>query len=235
MHVLALLVTAAVGLRLASDSLGRVAAVALLLNPLSVVVAVTHWIEPLMMMLLGLTVWAMHERRFYWIGVPLGLFFASKQFTIVCVPLLWTVVGSAGRRAAWTAVAVGITVVVPFLIWDPAAFIHSAVTFHLEQPFRTDAISLPNAWREQIGPVAPWVPSLSLIVGSVVGALVAWRAKPGPTTLALGVGLSLLITVLLSKQAAANYFILAGTALLLAGISWPSDDPMPLSSERQGA
>jgi hypothetical protein len=34
-----------------------------------------------------------------------------------------------------------------------------------------------------------------------------------------------MITFLLAKQSFMNYYLLSGSALLLAGISWPEDDP----------
>lgn len=231
MHLAAMLVVAVIAWRLATDRLGRAAAVLILFNPISTTVLVAYWIEPTILALLAVALWAMaRDRR--GLGVVVGLFFASKQFAIAYVPALWSVAKSSGWRPVWVAAGVGMVVVGAFVAWDPGAFVHSAVEFHVVQPFRDDSMSLLPGLRRELGTIPAWVPALAPGLGFIVSALVAARTRPGRTAFALGMGLSLLITVLLSKQGHMNYFFLAGGALLLAAVTWREDDPIPHSEDQ---
>lgn len=226
MHLLSMIGAGALAWRLASDRIGRAAAVFLVINPLTTTVLLAYWVEPVMVLLLAASVWAI-ERGNRWTGVLVGLLFASKQFTVSFVPALWTLAHSSGWRAVQIASAVGVVLVGAFVVWDPQAFVNSAIEFHLTQPFRKDSISLLPGLDALVGPLPDWLLAVSPLVGLAVSGLVAVRTKPGATALALGVGLSLLVTVLLAKQAHMNYFLLIGAALLLAVITWPRDNPIP--------
>lgn len=225
MHLLAIVAAGAVAWHLASDGLGRACAVLVVVNPLSTTVLMAYWVEPVVVLLLALSVWGVARGR-GWTGVALGLFFASKQYAVSYVPALWSVARSRGWRPVWTAVAVGGLIVAAFLLWDPRAFVHSVIEVHLLQPFRPESISLLPGLVDLFGPLPEWLLAISPLVGLAVSMLVAVRAKPGATAFALGVGLSLLVTVLLSKQAHLNYYFPVGVALLLAVITWERDDPI---------
>lgn len=67
---------------------------------------------------------------------------------------------------------------------------------------------------------------MSPLAGLAISIVVAVRTRPGPTAFALGVGLSLLVTVLLSKQAHLNYYYPVGIALMFAVITWQRDGPI---------
>ncbi|MEO5664772.1 MAG: hypothetical protein ABIR39_16000 [Nocardioides sp.] len=225
-HVAAVLAAGVLAWRLASDRIGRAAAVLIVVNPLTANVLISYWIEPVMVFLLSLTVWGM-TRGGRGTAVAIGLLFASKQFAVSWIPALWSVARSSGWRTVGAAAAVGALVVGAFVLWDPGAFVHSAIDFHLQQPFRRESMSLLPGLDDWLGPLPAWVLAAAPLAGLVASLIVAVRARPGPTAFALGVGLSLLVTVLLSKQAHMNYYYLAGAALLLAVITWPRDDPMP--------
>lgn len=226
MHLLAIVGAGAVAWHLTSDAFGRACAVLVVVNPLSTTVLMAYGVEPVLVLLMALSVWGV-ARGHRWTGVALGLFFASKQYAISYVPALWSVARSSGWRTVWTAVVVGGVVVGAFVLWDPSAFVHSVIEFHLEQPFRPESMSLLPGLDDIVGPLPEWLLAVSPLVGLVVSILVALRSKPGATAFALGVGLSLLVTVLLSKQAHLNYFFPVGVALLLAVITWPRDNPIP--------
>ena len=72
---------------------------------------------------------------------------------------------------------------------------------------------------------------LPLAAGFAVSSLVAWRARATSTVLVVGIGLSLLVTCLLSKQAFVNYYLLVVGAFLLGAVTWPADEP---AAERVG-
>lgn len=67
------------------------------------------------------------------------------------------------------------------------------------------------------------------VVGGLLTALVLARYAPRtPAAFAAAAGLTLLVTILLSKQAFANYYFMASSALLVAAVAWPdpgTDEP----------
>lgn len=225
MHLVALVGASIVAWIISSDRVGRAASVFLVINPLSSTVLVLYWIEPVMVLLLSLTAWGM-LRGHRWTGVALGLFFASKQYAVSYVPSLWSVARSSGWRTVWVASLVGAVIVGAFVLWDVDAFMHTVVAFQFNQPLRDDALSLLPGLTHMFGPFPDWLLTMSLLIGLLVSLLVALRTKPGVTAFLLGVGLSLLFTVLLSKQAFMNYYFLIGAALLFAVITWSRDDPI---------
>lgn len=226
MHLVALIGAGVVAWTLSSDRIGRAASVLLIANPLSSTVVVAYWVEPVMVLLIALSAAGM-LRGHRWTGVALGLFFASKQYAVSYVPTLWSVARSSGWWTVWVASTLGVVVVGAFALWDVDAFMHSVVEFQFNQPLRDDALSLLPGLAQLFGPLPEWLLTVSPLIGLMVSLLVALRTRPGATAFLLGIGLSLLVTVLLSKQAFMNYYSLIGAALLLAVITWPSDDPIP--------
>ena len=60
--------------------------------------------------------------------------------------------------------------------------------------------------------------ALPIATGLVVAVALALRLRPGIESFTLAVGLSLLATILLSKQAFMNYYLFVGGAFLIAGL-----------------
>lgn len=224
MHLAGVLVTTALAWRLATDRVGRAVALLLVCGGTASTVVLCSWVEPLMVLLLALTVLAMQGSR-TWVALPLGLLFASKQYAVSYAPALVTVARAHGWRTVWLAAGVGAVVLVPFVVWDPQAFVRSAVEFQLVQPFRDDAVSLLPGLSRLLGGLPGWALQVSPVLGLVVSALVAWRTRPGATAFALGVGLSLLVTVLTSKVGFMNYYSFIGAAFTFAVVTWTTDDP----------
>ncbi|RYB95527.1 hypothetical protein EUA93_14955 [Nocardioides oleivorans] len=225
MHALLLGLALALGWRVASDALGRAAIVVLALAPATPLVLANYWIEPAIAGLFALTWWGMHRGRTWAVVLGLGAFFSAKQYAAYFLPALWPVLRSSGVRVVLAAGAVGVVVVGSLALMDPREFYWSVVQLQFVQPFRDDAVSLLPALQEAVGELPGWLTTVSSLTGIVVSALVAWRTRPGPTAFALCVGLGLLATVVLAKQAFVNYYSLIGAVLLLAGVGWPEDDP----------
>jgi hypothetical protein len=225
MHVACLFVAGVAAWRLATDKAGRVAALLVALSPVGVLVLLHYWVEPIMVMLLAVVVASLRAGKAGWCGVMLGLLFSSKQHAVAFVPILVSV----GRKCGWRTVAlsavVGGLIVSVFLLWDAREFLRSTVEFPALLGVRPDSVSVLAQLDARVGPVPHWTYVLSPAAGLATSALIVWRTRPGPTSVAIAVGLSLLVTLLLAKQAFMNYYLLAGTALLLAGIVWPTDDP----------
>jgi hypothetical protein len=225
-HLAAMLAVAAYAWWAATDRLGRLLAVVLLTSPTATVVLLAHWIEPLMSLLLVLVAAAL-LRAPGWVALPLGLLLSSKQYLVAVLPSLWVVVRRAGWSRAAAGCAVAAVVIGVFFLWDPPAFVRSAVELQLRQPFRDDAVSLLPLLADVTGPLPSWLLGvLPIGVGLLVSVLVVRRLRAGATAYLLATGLPLLCTVLLSKQAFSNYYSFIGTALLAAAVLWPVDDPM---------
>ena len=123
---------------------GLVAAILLLFIPDTPYILSYGWTEPLMVMTLAATVLAA-RRAPKWLPVALGLFFASKQYSFLAVPLAAMLIPRFSWKAYLSmlarAVAVAALVTVPFLLWDPRGFWWSLVGFRLATPLRLDALS----------------------------------------------------------------------------------------------
>jgi hypothetical protein len=203
---------------------GRALAVAVLVMPATMQVLAGSWIEPSIVALLGLTVWALQRRHLAPAAVLLGVLLVSKQYMLVALPCLWILRPYVTRRLALIVVGTGAAAVLPFLLVNPTAFWRAVVHWQFVQPLRTDALSLLVSSVNQFGWPSPSTYGvLPLSAGLVVSIAFAWRAQPTPAMFALGVGLALLATVLLSKQAFVNYYFLVGGALLVA--AWGVADP----------
>jgi len=114
---------------------GRLAAVALFLVPGHSLLAVLGDNDlPVVALLLAALLAAQH-RRFLLMGLLLGCAIATKQHALLAVPLIvvWAVVRGADLRTiARAAVAGGVAgaaIVLPFVLWDAAAFFRDTVVF----------------------------------------------------------------------------------------------------------
>ena len=201
---------------LATDRLGRVAAVMVLVMPVGWAVQINYWVEPVLLLAVALTSAAL-VRRTSAAALWFGCFLASKQYAIIHLPLLWMLARRSGKRGVLTALAVPLVLCSAFFLWDPSAFWHSAVEFHLRQPYRPDTVTLTPLLERLFGnsPDVLFGP-YGLVLGSGVSALISWRCRPSPATFSAGIGLSLAVAVLFSKQGHANYWGLIGGALLIA-------------------
>ncbi len=206
-----------------ADRRSRAVAVLLVVAPGAVVVFTGSWTEPSLLALLGLATWGMKTRRLVVAAAALGLFLVSKQYLFVVVPCLWLLRPLATRRLVAVVVGAGTAVTVPFVVAGPHAFWRSVVQWQLRQPFRPDSLSLLVAAVDRTGWPGPSVYNLlPVAAGLAVAVAFSLTAHPGPAAFATGAGLSLLTTVLLSKQAFINYYFLVGAAFLLA--AWAARD-----------
>jgi hypothetical protein len=219
--VLAMLVTSALIHHLASDQLGRLTAVLVLVMPVSWAMHLSYWVEPVLLLLVVVCALSMrreHSGALLWFGC----FLACKQYAVVHLPYLWLLAQRYGRRAVLVSLTVPAGLCGVFLIWDPAAFWHSAVEFHLRQPYRHDTVTMTPALERLLGSSPGFLfGPYGLLLGSVVSGLISWRCRPCATTLAVGIGLSLAVAVLFSKQGHANYWGLIGGSLLIAVATHP--------------
>jgi len=232
-QLIAMLVTAVVLRRLASDRIGRAVAVLGVAAPAAIPLLTGAWTEPTLVALLACLVLALERQRLAFVGVLLGLFLVSKQYVVVALPVIWLVRQHLTRRAVLIGCAVATALTLPFFLVNPTAFWKAIVEFQLVQPFRSDSLSLLVSSVNTFGWPPPWTYGvLPLVGGGLTAVVVALRAPRTPAAFAAGVGLTLLVTILLSKQAFINYYFLVSGAFLIAAVAWPTQQPLTSAQQK---
>jgi len=147
-------------------------------------------------------------------AVALGWAMAFKQFSVVIVPLVLrhlAVSGRDWRRYAVISVGTAAAFVVPFLLWDPQAFIAqqiASLTFH-ENLW---GINFLNFFA-QYGDVTPYYRSFFFgeVVLTLLGFAFAIRARLATVGMAAFAGCGvILIALLLARWSTQPYFIYVG-------------------------
>ena len=188
----------------------------LLFSPLTFLVERLCWTEPLVLMALSATVYAAVKKS-WWLPIALGLFLATKQYNFLALPLIGFFIDRFEWKAYWKltglSLAVGMASVLPFAIWNLRGLWRDLVLFHLVQPFRQDAVSfaVPFPTMMKIGPL-------------LLAAFIAWAIRAGrrnAVMFAAAYGVALLLFVLTSKQAFANYYFLIGQAFFMTAAALP--------------
>jgi hypothetical protein len=140
----------------------------------------------------------------------------GKQFGIA---LLGPLAKSFFR--CWRPLVVGMIVaaaaiILPFLIWDPEAFLSVTVAKHLGEPRSFQSITLASGLYHWMGIMVPryW----ELGIGTLLIAWITWKTPTQATAAPLWMGTSLLIFSLFFTKCYFNYLFL-GEYLLLLGIS----------------
>lgn len=225
-QLIAMLVTAIVVRRLASDRIGRATAILGVAAPTALPMLAGAWTEPTLVALLACLVLTLERKRNAFVVVLLGLFLVAKQYVVVMVPLVWLIRTWLTRRTILVGLAVAAAVTVPFFIINASSFWKAIVEYQLIQPFRPDSISLLVSSVNTFGWPPPWTYGvLPLAGGGLTAIALALRAPRTPPAFAAAVGLTLLVTILLSKEAFMNYYYLVSGAFLIAAVAWPTQQP----------
>jgi hypothetical protein len=220
---------------------GRLAPLAaglLLFSPRFGLLLQMSWTEPFLILFLSLTVLCA-RRAPRLVPLFLGLLLASKQYLLLLAPAaILLVPGAAGERRRQAArlllvaTAVALAVTLPLALWDPPAFVRSAVTLHLRQPFRLDALSFAAAIARAGGPRLTWLP---LLLGPAALAVALWRAPRTPAGFAATAGFVFLVAFAGSKQAFCNFYFFPLAALCAAVAVAPDGDDAVVGSDGQVA
>lgn len=152
-----------------------------------------------------------------------GSFVAIKQYLVFALPAAVLLVrrrdGVSGvMRLLIQAAVVGAAITLPFVLWDPAAFVKSVVTLQMYQPFRADALSY-LAWWASLGHPAPST-AIPFLLSGAAAALAVWRSPRTGAGFAAAMALTFLVFFAFNKQAFANYYSFALGTLLLAVAAW---------------
>lgn len=178
------------------------------------------WTEAPTAALLGFAVLAARLRRFLLAAALLGLLLASKQYFVVALPCLWLLRSFATKARVAVLGFSAVAITLPFAALDFSAFWKDIVTYQLVQPLRPDSMSLLVSSVERLGwPGHAWFGVLPLGMGIMVSCALALKAPPTLASFCAAVAISLLTTILMSKQAFVNYYFFPGIALILASLT----------------
>ena len=180
-----------------------------LLMPRVIFLVEYSWTETIFAFTFSLVMFcALRWRR----GLPyaLGLFLATKQYSVFALPLVPLLIGETRWRRpvvriVGIALAVAAVITLPFFLWNPQAFWRSIVVFQFLQPLREESLS-HLVWINKYRPQTPGQQVLPFVLLAAMLALAWWRRQPTPAYFAAVFGLALLVFFAFSKQAFANYY-----------------------------
>jgi len=235
-HVVAMGLSAAL---IAAARPGRIAALAatlLLLMPRSIYVLDLSWTEPFLVLTFSLVMFCVCR----WpqaLPYALGLYFSTKQYTVLTLPLLPLLVGGPRHWKSlgiiiFKAALVVIAINVPFIILNPHEFFRATLVFQFLQPFRWDALSYLVFMRKHLPgiPTPLWISLLPLVV---IIPLSLRRLPSSPAGFAAAVTVVHLLFFAFNKQAFCNYyyFVIATACWSIAAANISNPAP-PISSRR---
>jgi hypothetical protein len=170
------------------------------------------WTEPLLIAALAGSILAMQQRRPWLAVVCFAVALACKQHVVLLLPLfaIWPVFG--WRRAAASA-GLALGFVSPWLIADPSAFWHDAVSAELALPVIPRALSLPSLFSRWGFTVGFW---FLLLVVVATYALVVRVVPRTPSGLAIGSAAVMWAVDLANKQSFFNHYMLPMGLLVIA-------------------
>ncbi len=164
--------------------------------------------------------------RWGWTGVLVALALAQKQYALAAVPFLalaaWQAGGAAAlRRAAVAFAAVLAAVLVPFLVWDPAAFVEDTVTYGTSAyrivGYGLSGILVDLGLVERDGSYPFALIALITWVPATLVLLVRQRRDPAPWRAALGFALSFLVLAWVARYFQTSGFVYPLAGLVVAG------------------
>lgn len=193
------------------------------------------WTEPLLVLWLGIALWAWRVRWMRLAMTSLALLVAIKQYLIVAVPLAWLMPVSSSRpvfsrrpsgptpprfverlRAPVTIGLIAAATFVPVLVWDFDGFLRSALLVQVNENLRSDALSLAVNYSRWAGHEMSTLAYGAIVLTAIV--LAAWRAPATPAGYAAALAVVLFTTFAFGKKAFCNYyfFVLATLCATIA-------------------
>jgi 4-amino-4-deoxy-L-arabinose transferase-like glycosyltransferase len=106
----------------------------------------------------------------------------------------------------------------PFVLWDPSAFIHDVVALQFHQPFRDDALTFLAAFAYLMG---IQLPSSCAFLAAALASWWAWRRCPRtPAGFVTATAFVFFSFFAFNKQAFCNYYSFVVGALCVALGAW---------------
>lgn len=162
------------------------------------------------------------------LALCIGFGLSLKQYLLTLAPLF--AVWLRTPRRLLLATAAGLSVAIPFLLWDAGALWRSVFGYHLNTPFRDDTLSIAAFTHHVFGWQPPtWVGFAFLLV-FLGGGLYAVLRR-GFVALAAWSSLALLWLFAGSSHAFANYYHCVLAYLLVAGLALAIENEAPRAFE----
>lgn len=211
---------------------GYLAGALLLLSPAFPDMAVFGWSDAYVVLLLSAT-WFCQRRAPRLLPYMAGLFFASKQYTIVLAPAVLLLVDRPWRWRqllpfALRATAAACIVTLPLVLWNVPAFLNSAVLLQFRQPFRADALSY-MAWLQPASPERFIL--LPFALCALTWIAIFWQHRRRAVSFPLALALVFVVFFAFNKQAFINYYFLV-TACLCAALAAEGSDAVTVTAAR---
>ncbi len=192
------------------------------------------WTEPNVILSFALMLYfARRKPKLLWFG--LGLFLVSKQYAVFFAPLgLLAMPQPIRLRSAMAvflkSVTLAMAITLPFVLWNPAAFVHSVIVLHLHSPLRMDGLAFSAMMARLTGLQIPsWLGLLAIGIVS----LWAWRKFPRTQFAWTGAtALALLLFFAFTKQAFCNYYFLV-IGILCSAVAMTSPQSVAISSRSE--
>jgi Glycosyltransferase family 87 len=179
------------------------------------------WYEP--MLAAGFGLGLLLVRRSMGVGFFLiGLALVGKQMGIVLLPVLFRAFWQRRVALALGILVAGLVSILPFLVWDPLAFVNVVFTHHLLLDVRPDSNSLQSAMIHLF--VLPGSEFLLIsrgvcfLISVALIAWITWRTPSDGTCPAIWMATALLAFFFLHSQAFYNYYHLC-VYLFLFGLA----------------
>ncbi len=206
---------------IATTSRSRIALLApaiFLFTPRGLYIVEQGWTEPLTLMLLAATVWCA-ARKSRALPIAFGLLLGSKQYCIFFVLLYPLITDWRDWKFLAKAFTTAAIVTLPFVLWNPAAFWHSAVALQFRQPFRPDSLSFAALLANYGFGRVTTTPAIA--TACIIAVACVWRLKRSPFAFAFAATCVYLAFFAINKQAFANYYYLVIAAGCSAIAAYP--------------
>jgi hypothetical protein len=208
----AMAITAVVLARVRGGSSAVLLGAFVLLYPKAMFGLEQSWIDPLVLMLLCVTAYAVVRGRHGWAVVTFAVCLVCKQTAWLVLPLALCWKDFGWRRAALSAGG-AVAFTVPWVLAAPHAFYRGAVSYNLFLPARLDSLSLFTTALSH-----GWSPGLATLVVATVGAMafVLWRLPHDTYGFLLGSAVVMAVFNLVNKQSFFNEWSLTAGLVLAA-------------------
>ena len=192
----------------------------LLFTPRIFFANVVGWTEAMLCMSLALTVFFASRQQekpeSKTLSFALGALLALKQYTFFLLPLSFLLTPSKIEYSKLLRRALGVVAVVslPMILWNPAAFFHSAIRLNFTLPFRLDALNVTVWIARNTGFVVPTFVGFGLAALAVFVALK--RCPRSPFGFASATAWVYFVFFLFGRQGFANYYLFVMCAMCCA-------------------
>jgi hypothetical protein len=150
------------------------------------------------------------DERPGWAGVVAGLAVAMKQTAWPLIPFL-LMASSQRRKVATRLVLVVVPVLVPFILWDPGAFVEDVIKFPLGLGTGASAAGTPTLGSLLAGALPGGRAVMAVVFVAAVAGITGWlavrRPWPGAEGVARSAGIVWLLAFVLAPAARFGYLV----------------------------